>query len=106
MVGTHDAPGAGTARPVEQARAAVPADVMESTDGAVAAADGHQHGPDEIQALVVAGVRNVIDVADDLPGRAEYSLPFELQELRVLVGPRGKAEIVDRNLAQCAARIR
>ena len=58
----HDA-----ARAIEQAGGTMPADVMESAHHAVVAADGKQHFADEVEALVVAGVRNLRDVADDLP---------------------------------------
>ena len=67
MVGTHDAARARATRAVEQACGTMPADVMESPDHAVVAADGKQHFADEVEALVVAGVRNLRDVADDLP---------------------------------------
>jgi hypothetical protein len=40
---------------------------MESAHHAVVAAYGKQHFPDEIEALVIAGVRNLRDVTDDLP---------------------------------------
>jgi hypothetical protein len=94
MVRAHDAAGARAAGSIEQACGAMPADVMESPDDAVVAAHGEQHFADEIEALVVAGVGNFGDVADNLPGRAEDARALEREELGVRVSPRGQAEII------------
>ena len=81
-------------RAVEQAGRAMPADVMKSAHHAVVAADGKQHFADEVEALVVAGVRNLRDVADDLPRWPEHPLALEREEFRIRVGPGRQAEIV------------
>src|SRR5689334_8297268 len=94
MVRTDDSPGAVPARAVEQAGGAVAAHVMKSAHLSVVAADGEEHLADEVEALVVAGVRNLGDVTDDLPGRAEDPLALEREEFRVGVRPGGKAEVV------------
>jgi hypothetical protein len=87
MVGTDDPPAAAAARSVEQPRAAMPADVMESPHPAVIATHSDQRGFEEIQGLEVAGVRNVVDVTDDLPGGAKDPFALEREEFRVYVSP-------------------
>lgn len=106
MVGTDDAARAAAGRTIEQARGAVPADVMKSADLAVAAAQGEQGLPEDVERLVITGVRDFRDMADDLPGGPENPLALEREEFGVPVGPRRQAEIVGRELTQCSALIR
>ena len=94
MVGTHDPSRAGAARAIEQARGAVPAHIMKSPDHAIVAADGKQHLADEVETLVIARVRNLGDVTDDLPGGTEHAFALEREEFRVRVRPCRQAEIV------------
>ena len=94
MVGTHDATRTRAARTIEQARGAMTAHVMKSAHPSVVATDGEQHFPDEVEALVIARVRNLRDVTDHLPGRAEHAFALEREEFRVRVRPGRKAEIV------------
>src|ERR1700752_4894303 len=93
MVGTHDAPGARPARPVEQARGAMPADVVEGAHHSVVAAEGKQHLADEVETLVVASLRYFRDVADHLPGGPQHTLAFEREEFGIDVSPCREAEI-------------
>ena len=67
MVGTDDAAGAASGRPVEQSRRAMPAHVMKSAHPSVIAPEGEQRFAQEIERLIVARVRNFRDMADGLP---------------------------------------
>ncbi len=95
VVGADDASVAMATGSVEKARGAVPAHVVKNPHLAVVAAHGKQHLADEIEHLVVAGIGDLGDVADHLPGRAKDTLAFEREEFRVGVGPGGQAEVVD-----------
>jgi hypothetical protein len=79
---------------------------MKSAYLAVGAAHGEQGFSEEVERLVIAGVRNFRDMADDLPGGSENPFALEREEFRVPVGPRRQAEIVGRKLTQCSALIR
>ena len=106
MIGAHDPAGAVSTRTIEQARGAMPTDVMKSPHHAIVAAQGKKHLADEVEALIVPDVGNFGDVTDDLPGRPEDALPLEREELRVGVGPGGQAEIAGGNLSQVLFRKR
>ena len=67
---------------IEQARRAVPADIVKRAHHAVVAADREQHFADEIEALVVAGIRDLRHVADDLPGQGGKRAPARAREIR------------------------
>src|SRR5688572_3649206 len=100
VVGADDAPAATAARTVEQPRRAMAAHIVENPYCAVVAAQGKQHLADEVEALVIAGLRNLGYVADDLPRRTEDALPFQREELGIRIRPRGQAEILGGRLIQ------
>src|SRR3954463_4298725 len=70
----------------------MPADVVETTNLPVFAAHGDDGLAEKIKAVVIADGRDVVQVAQQLPAAAEYMLLFELEEFRVVVDPRRKAE--------------
>ena len=80
VIGADDAAGADAARTIEQARGAMTAHVVERAHRAVVAAQREQHLADEVETLVVAGLRDLGDVADHLPGRAENAFALEREE--------------------------
>src|SRR4051812_26983504 len=94
VIGAHDASAAVAARPVEEPRRAMAADIVEGTDHAVIATQREEHLAHEVETLEVARVRDLGQVADDLPRRAEHAFALELQEFRVEIGPRRQAEVV------------
>ena len=94
MVGTNDSANATAGRAVEQAGRAVAADVVKSAYLAIGAAQGEQGFSEDVESLVVAGVRDFRDMADDLPGWAENPFALEREEFRVPVGPRRQAVVV------------
>ena len=65
----------------------MPADVVEAADLAVIAADRDDTLAEEVKRVEIAALRNVVDVADELPAGAEYPLPLEGEELRITIDP-------------------
>ena len=43
-----------------------------------------------VQRMPVARLRDVAEMADDLPGRADYPLNLDLEEIGIGVDPRGQ----------------
>jgi hypothetical protein len=77
----------------------VPADVVESADSAVVATQDEDGFPEKFEGVIVAGLRDVVDVTDDLPGRPEHALRFVCEELLVAIEPRGQADELVRIVA-------
>ncbi len=78
----------------DDARAAMPADIVEGTDRSVAAA--HHQGPlaRHVEGEVGAGLGEVAFVADQLPGAAEQELLLELEQFGTAIAPAGKPTAV------------
>src|SRR5882672_10818715 len=74
VVRTGEPKAAMACGPVEQPRRAMAADIVERADSAVVAAQCNDRLAEIIEGDVIAGVRDIVDVADDLPGRAEDAL--------------------------------
>ena len=68
----------------------MPADVVEAAHLAVIAADRDHALAEEIERVKVTALRNVVDVADELPAGAEDLLPLALEELRIAIDPGGQ----------------
>src|SRR6267142_5883895 len=69
--------GRGTAsRVVQQARAAMPADVVKAADRTIAIAQYHDAFRTQIESLVVARLGDGIDVTHDLPTRHQDAFEF------------------------------
>jgi len=77
------------ARPVEQPRRAVPADIVKCPHRAVLGAQ-HQHRfAVELEGMEVPRARHVAQVAHQLPAVAEDRLLLALEEFRIPVNPGG-----------------
>ena len=72
---------------VQHARAAVPADVMERLDRTVLVPDYDDTVRSHFQRDEIAGLRDGVDVADDLPARTQDSLVLQARHFRVAVDP-------------------
>ena len=79
---------------VNQARCAVAADVVETANLAVLAANGQDGLVDDVERLEVPRLRHVVEVADEVPALAENGLALELEELGIRINPAGQAKIV------------
>ena len=100
MVGAHDAAGALPRTAVEQPRCAVPAYIEERPDAAVRTAHRHQRFIQEVQRVIVPGVRDVAQMADDLPRRRKDAFFLGFQEIGVTVYPAREAETVEARRAR------
>jgi hypothetical protein len=89
MIGARNGCRAGSGA-VEQARAAVPADVMERLDVPVLLAQHEDAFGSEIECFVIAWPRDRVLVTNDLPARQEHPLDFEGREGRMAVHPGGE----------------
>ncbi len=76
MVGTDYAAGTMSGCAVEQPGSPMAAHIEERLDAVVASADHDQGLTEKIQGVIIAGIRDVIEVADDLPRRGEDLLLF------------------------------
>jgi hypothetical protein len=79
---------------VEQARGPMPADVVEAAQLTILAADRNDRLVEQIEAVIVADLGNVVAVADQLPAGAEDRALLQLEEIRVVVDPPGQTKIV------------
>src|SRR5258707_15131176 len=77
----------------------MPADIEEGLHAEITAAHRDDGLSEKIQRVIVAGIRDVVEVAYDLPRRGEHLLLFSAQEIRVPVYPSGQTEV----LFQCRA---
>src|SRR3546814_6795428 len=91
MIGTDDAHAAIALRPVEKPRRPVPADIVERAHLPVMAAHGEHQFAEEVERMIITGLRDVVDMADELPGRHEQPFGLQLEELRIEVGPGRQA---------------
>src|SRR3546814_3202481 len=87
MIGANELLGAAR-RAVDEAGAAVAADIGEGADIAVGPAHDDHALTASVDAVPVPAVRNVAVVADDLPARAKDAFPFSRMEIGIAVGPR------------------
>ena len=90
VIGAGDARAAG-AGAVQQTRTAMAADIGEGPDHAVLAAhddDGIAH---HVERGEGARLLQLVDVADELPGRPDQRLVFERRQLGVEIGPGRQA---------------
>jgi hypothetical protein len=79
---------------VDQARGAVAADVVETANLPVLAANCQDRLVDDVERLEVPCLRHVVDVADEVPALAENGLALEFEELWIRINPAGQAKIV------------
>ncbi len=83
--------GRGTvSRAVQQARAAMPADIVKAAYRTIAIAQHHDAFRAQIEGFVVARLGNGIDMAHDLPARHQNAFEFEPGQLGVVVNPGGQ----------------
>ena len=78
---------------VDEARGAVPTDVVEGAERAVRVAHHEDALAGQVEAQIVAGFPELADVADDVPCAHEDRLDLEREELGVVVGP-GRQRLV------------
>src|SRR5450631_845326 len=99
VIGAGDG-GRAIARSIEQAGAAVPADIVKPADRSIPVPH-HQHAlGSQIEGLVVARARYRVHVTDDLPARHQHPLDFEPGETRVAVDPgRQRMRLADKGVA-------
>src|SRR3546814_4210937 len=55
------------------------------------AAHGEHQFAEEVERMIITGLRDVVDMADELPGRHEQPFALQLEELRIDVGPGRQA---------------
>ena len=79
---------------VEQARGAMPADVVKAAQLTVLASDRNDRFVEQVEAVIIADLGNVVAVADQLPAGAEDRALLQLEEIGVVVDPPGQAEVV------------
>ena len=89
VIRTDEFPGAA-GHAVDDARAAVAADVGEGAQGQVPAADDDHAFPEVLERVPVPGIGHVAFVAHHLPRGGEDALLLEREELGIAVGPRGQ----------------
>src|SRR3546814_1124378 len=94
MIGADELLGAAR-RAVDEARAAVAADIGEGADIAVGPAHDDHALAASVDAVPVPDVRNVAVVADDLPARAKDAFYFSRMEIGIAVGPRRQRPAVE-----------
>src|SRR5581483_904200 len=92
VIGAGDPPPAVPSGLIEEPGRAVPASVVKAADLPVLAAQHDDALAEEIERVVVAAARHVVDVTDDLPARTEDELLLELEEFRVAVDPGRQAD--------------
>jgi hypothetical protein len=92
VIGAYD-PAALTPSPaariagVQQPRGPMPTHVVERVDPAFGATDDDDRPGQEIEQPVIAGLRDVVDVTNDLPGRQQNALHFQPIKALVAVDP-------------------
>ncbi len=77
---------------VDQPRCAMPADIVERPHDAVVAANDDDRLVEEIEGVIVARLRDIVDVADDLPRWSEYALGLVREEFIVVIEPTRQAD--------------
>jgi hypothetical protein len=70
------------------------ADIVKGAHDAVLSAHCQRPFPDDIHGQVIAGIRHVADMADDLPVVAEKMLFFEVEKSCVVIAPARQASAV------------
>jgi hypothetical protein len=93
MVWTRNELAAVALLRVEQARRTVPADVIETAQLAILAAHGDDGLAEQVEAVVIADLRNVVAVADQLPAGAKDRALLQLEEIGVVVDPARQTEV-------------
>ena len=92
---------------IQKPRRAMSASVVKASDLAVFATHGNDRLAHELKGMIVARVRNVVLMANELPRLAENRLLLELEELGVVVDPGRETEAVFVGRGQWAwARLR
>src|SRR6185436_15795578 len=79
---------------VEQARRPMTANVIEAAQLAVLAAHGDDGLAKQVEAVVVANLRNVVAIANQLPAGAKDRALLQLEELGVVVDPTRQSEVI------------
>src|SRR3546814_572806 len=85
-------------RSVDDARAAMAADIGESAQLGIVATCHDYAFTAVIERVPIASCGNIALVADNLPARAEYSFEFQCEELRIAIGPCRQAPPCERIL--------
>ena len=80
-------PRLAVTRPVEQLGAAMTADIHECAELVVLAPHHDDRILHQVQRYEIAGLLHLVDVAGELPGRAEQRLVFQLVQLGIAIGP-------------------
>src|SRR5580704_15119801 len=101
MVGADDSAGTMSGSAVEKPRGSMAADVEERLDAVVAPANGDYGFAEEFQRMVIARVRNVVQMTNDLPRCGEHPLFFSAQEIGVPIYPSGQTEVFLQRSAPC-----
>src|SRR5579864_5001742 len=91
MVGADQPVAAIAARTVGQARAAMATDIVKAAHHAVGAAQRQEFFSQDIERVIVAGPRDIVDVADQMPGLRKQLEPLRLEEFGVAIKARREA---------------
>src|SRR6185312_9221403 len=92
VIGAGDPPAAVSPGLIEEPGGAVTAGVVKAANLSVIAAQHDDALAEEIEGMVVAAARHVVEVTDDLPARPEDELLLHLEEFRVAVDPGRQAD--------------
>src|SRR5215207_7188208 len=80
------------------------ADVVKAAQLTVLTADRDDRFVEQIEAVVVAALGNIVAVADQLPAGAEDRALLQLEKIAVVVDPPGQAEVVPIRLSWGVSR--
>ena len=70
----------------------MPADVVKRAHVSIVRAHDDRGLAKEFEGMEIAGRRDIVDVAHELPGGAENRALLELEEVRIVVDPRRQAQ--------------
>src|SRR5258708_30830639 len=104
VVGTDNSAGTMSGGAVEKLRGPMAADVEERLDAAAAPANCDNGLAEELQRMVIARVRNVVEMANDLPRCGEHLLLFGAQKIGVPIYPSRQTEVFLQRSAPCIHR--
>ena len=91
VIRTGDPPSAMPLRAIDQARGAMPANIVEGPQLAVLAAQDHDGFAQELERMEITRVRHIVDVTDHLPALTKNRGFLPLEELGVPIDPRRQA---------------
>ena len=67
------------------------ADIVEAAHLAVGTAQAHELFAEYVERVVVARLRQIVHMADEVPGAREQMLPLGLEEVSVVIKPGRQA---------------